>query len=326
MSEKIVELAKRYVRNGISVLPVNDRKMPTIRMWGKLQIQPLTEVECEKEFKDVDNIAVICGGNSRLICFDFDLKYSLNPYMWEEIKKSIPLSILEKAYVQSTKNGGYHMVFKCPESRVAGNQKIASRRATVEEKHIAYMDAYRNPETRHKALKIADNTTFVLIETRGSGGYYLTAPSVGYTHVFGKFQEITEQEYDTIVEILNSFNEVKKSDTSTKGFSKENWKIAPMDHYCMEGDVVSLLESHGWEIVRESTQTIDFKRPGATPTIKSAIYDKTTKIFSCFSTSTIFDTQRSYNHVGVLAVLDFEEDYQEVYNYLVNNGWGIKSE
>lgn len=324
MSSKIVELAKRYVGNGISVIPVNNRKMPTIRFWGKYQIEAPTTEECETLFKDVDNIAVLCGGSGRLICFDFDLKYSLNPYMWDEIKKAIPATILNKAYVQSTKNGGYHMVFKCPQSRIKGNQKIASRKATSEEKHVAYMDAYNNPDTRHKALKIAENTSFVLIETRGFGGYYLTAPSEGYTHIFGKFNEIGEDEYDALFEVLTSFNEVRKADTSSKGFSNDDWKVSPMDHYNQEGDIVSLLESHGWEAVRETEQVIDFRRPGSTPTIKSAIYDKTTRVFSCFSTSTIFDTQRSYNHVGVLGVLDFEENYQEVYNYLLANEWGIK--
>jgi hypothetical protein len=326
-----VEIAKSYVRAGYSVIPVSSNKMPSVKKWGKYQITPPTEAECEELFKSCWGFAVLCGGQGRLVAFDYDLKYSLNPYLWEEICELIPKEIFDKAYLQKTKNNGYHMVFRVPESCLKGNEKIACRAGTAEEKHIAYIEAYRNPETREKALKIAENTTFVLVENRSgsqsvSGGYYVSSPSPGYTKVGGKISELTEEEYNFLMEVLSSFNEVRVKDKSVKAYDNIDWEISPMDQYCIEGDVVTLLESHGWEVVRETNQCIDFKRPGSSPTLKSALYDKMTKIFTVFSTSTVFSTDRSYNHVGILGVLDYEEDYSAVYQYLLNEGWGIKKE
>lgn len=329
--QNFVELAKAYIKNGISVIPVNSTKMPSIRNWGKYQVVPPTDQECEEMFSSCWGFAVLCGGKSNLVCFDFDLKYSLSRTLWEDIKLAIPRQILDKAYVQSTKNAGFHMVFEVPPTRLFGNEKLASRYTTEYEKDETYRDAFKNPETRSKALKMAMNDDRrVLIETRSgtsvvSGGYYVAAPSPGYKHIFGKINKLSEEEYDLLDEVLRTFNEVVKVDKTQKLFSSGDWEVSPFDHYNREGDVAQVLIDNGWTIGSESSQNINFKRPGSSPTFKSGIFDKTSRIFSCFSTSTIFDTQKSYNPVGVLSVLEFEEDFSRTFSYLVERGWGIKN-
>jgi len=319
------ELAKAWIKQGYSVIPVNKSKMPSIPQWGKYQVSPMTETEVEKHFENCFGIALLAGGDGRLTIFDFDLKYSLNPSLWDEVKTALGKEILEKAWVQKTMNGGYHMIFKCPTSKIKGNVKLASRYATAEEKHIAYLDAYRNVETRQKALDIAKGVQFVLFETRGYGGYALIAPTPGYEKVFGKIHEISEEEYDFIEETLISFNEVRKEDKLSKSYSDGgDWEISPFEDFNTNGDVIEIMGSHGWTAARESGQVIDFLRPGNTPTRKSAMFDKTTRVFTCFSTSSIFDTNRSYNLVGILGVLEFEEDYTEVYKNLIEKGYGKK--
>jgi hypothetical protein len=328
MKEEQIKTAKAWIQHGYSVIPVNSNKTPSCVGWGKYQIAPPDLKDVDNLFKDAWGIAVLCGGKSRLVAFDFDLKYSLNPYLWDEIKKAIPTSILSKAYVQSTKNGGYHMVFKAPTTRLFGNQKFAMRRGTAEEKHVIYMDAYNNVATRNKAIKIADNYSLVLAESRSgsemvAGGYILIPPSPGYSHVYGKISEISEEEYDCIVEVLRSFNEVRKEDK--KSFSGDGaWEVTPFDHYNAEGDIIQLLTSHGWTVSRDNEVVTYFLRPGSTPTNKSATFDKSTRVFSCFSTSTIFDPDKSLNLVGVLMALDFNDSVEDTYEFLVKNGFGIK--
>jgi hypothetical protein len=324
--DEIVKVAKAWVNAGYSVIPVNSNKTPSCMGWGKYQISPPAIEDIDNLFKNAWGVALLCGGQSRIVAFDFDLKYSLNPYLWDEIKKAIPVSILSKAYVQSTKNKGFHMLFKAPASRLHGNQKFAMRRGTPEEKHIVYTDAYNNPDTRAKALTIASNYQLVLCESRSgtptvAGGYVLLPPSPGYTAVYGKISEISEEEYDTIVEVLQSFNEVRKEER--KVFNGEGgWEVTPFDHYNADGDIIELLTSHGWSVARESHQVIDFLRPGSTPTNKSAMFDKSTRVFTCFSTSTVFDPTKSLNLVGVLSLLEFGDDVEDTYNYLIKNGYG----
>lgn len=322
-----IELAKAYVKAGYSVIPVNSTKSPSISNWGKFQMTKPTEQECETMFENAWGVALLTGGEGRIWLLDIDAKYDLTGSLWEDLKKAVPKSILEKAYVQSTMNGGYHMAFKIPSEKLESNSKYASRYTTAYEKDETYREAFRNPETRDKAIKIAmQDSSRVLLESRGgtamcSQGFFLINPSPGYKHIFGKFQELTADEYDQVVDIARSFNEVIKEDT--KGFTYDNgdWAVTPFDHFSQEGDAVEILINAGWNIISENNQVIRFKRPGLVHSASSALYDKETRIFSCFTTSSAFEA-KSYNAVGVLAVVEFDENYQSVFNYLVKNGYG----
>jgi len=322
-----IELAKAYVKAGYSVIPVNSTKSPSIAGWGKYQMSKPTEEECEKMFENAWGIALLTGGEGRIWLLDIDAKYDMSGTLWDDLKKAIPKSILEKAYVQSTMNGGYHLAFKIPSDKLESNMKYASRYTTEYEKHETYLEAFKNVETRPKALKIAlQDSSRVLLESRGgsaicSQGFFLIAPSPGYKHLYGKFQELSADEYDQVVEIARSFNEVVKEDTKGLSFDNGDWSLSPFDHFSQEGDAVELLLNAGWNVISENNQVIRFKRPGLVHSASSALYDKETRIFSCFTTSSAFES-KSYNAVGVLSVLEFEENYNATFNYLVKNGYG----
>ena len=320
-------LAKSYVKAGYSVIPVNSTKSPSISNWGMFQMKRPTEQECEKMFEDCWGIALLTGGEGRIWLLDIDAKYDLSGTLWDDLKKALPKSILQKAYVQSTMNGGYHLAFKIPAEKLEPNSKYASRHTTEYEKHETYLGAFKNIETRSKALKIAmQDSSRVLLESRGgsaicSQGYFLVSPSPGYKHIYGKFQELTGDEYDQVVEIARSFNEVIKEDTKDATYDNGDWALTPFDHFSQEGDAVEILVNAGWNIIYENKQVIRFKRPGLVHSASSALYDKETRIFSCFTTSSAFDA-KSYNATGVLAVVEFDEDYQKTFTYLIKNGYG----
>lgn len=329
---EIVEYAKKLIEQGYSVIPVNSRKNPTIPKWGKYQINPMSLTECDEFFKDAAGMAILCGGKSRLFCMDFDLKYDLSGDLFERFKKAVPKELLMKAYVQTTINKGYHLVFKVPSTRLFGNERFASRYTTEYEQHETYMEAFRSVETRSKALKIAVNDkSRVLIESRSGsstvcGGYFLIPPSNGYKKLHGKFTEITEQEYDLLVEVARSFNEVVKEETNHKMFTGIDWEKSPFEHYNEEGDAVEVLLNNGWSIVSENNSSVRLRRPGSTDNISSALFDKKQRVFTCFSTSVGFDPNKSYNASGVLCVLEFDGDFSKTLPYLVQNKWGIKKQ
>ena len=181
-----IDTAKAYIKQGFSVIPVNSRKNPSIPKWGLYQVRPMTDSEIEKYFKDCYGIALLCGGKSRVVAIDFDLKYDLTGTLFNRYKELVPNKLLKKMYVQTTMNGGYHFVFKAPKSKLFGNEKLASRGTTPYERDKTYKAAFRDPETRDKATKVAYNDkSRVLIETRSgnekaAGGYVLVYPTVGY--------------------------------------------------------------------------------------------------------------------------------------------------
>lgn len=327
----ILKTALQYLHRGYSVIPCSDTKLPALNNWRRYQSVPMTMDEGNHHFQDARNIALLCGGPKRVVALDADMKYDLSGDLWKRFQRSVPREILSKMMCQKTQNNGYHLVFIAPATRLFGNEKLASRYTTAYEKHVTYMEAFENPDTRDKALKIAtsDNAR-VLFETRSgsaaqAGGYILISPSKGYSRVGGKIQEITEQEYDTLMEAARSFNEVKVLEAFKETDHHIKWKVSPFDHYCEEGDVVQLLMDHGWSLVHESkTNNVRFIRPGKTHSKSSGMFDTKSRIFNCFSTSTAFDVGKGYNAAGVFIILECEGNASEAYKKLVQLGYGQK--
>lgn len=326
-----IKIAKTYISKGIPVIPVSPiTKTPQIGNWSIFQTRLMSEKEVDNYFKDAKGIAILTGGKWGMFCLDIDFKYSLDSTLWDRIKDKIGSHILSKMICQKTKNGGYHLLCKVPETRLFGNEKYASRYTTAYEKHLSYLAAYENPRTRDNALKIALNDkSRVLIESRSgskdrTGGYFLISPSEGYEVIYGKaFNMLTEVEYDYLIEVSRSFNEV--IDTKSSLVSAEytnNWEISPFDDYNENGDIVDLLVEYGWEILEERGNDVRVKRPGAVNSNSSGLYDRGSKVFNCFSTSTEFEVGKGYNPVQVLSLLMFDNDMSLTYKYLIEKGYG----
>ena len=322
------ERAKQYIKKGYWVIPVSSMKQPAIGNWRELQTRPMTDKEVDKNFKKCHGIALLMGGNPCLFAVDFDLKYALNPELYKEVKESLPVSILEKAYVQSTKNKGFHWIFQVPKSRLFGNEKFANRKATRYERDRVYREAYKDP-TIEDPIKVANNfKSLVLIESRSGsyercGGYVLMPPTEGYKFVYGTINELTEEEYDTLVETLRSFNQVKGMVKADKQYDNLEWKITPWEDYNDRGDIVDLLKDSGWRVINETHSTIRFKRPGATSG-SSALFDKERRTFTCFSTSTSLSVNKGYSPASLFKELECDGDGKLAYQTLIELDFGVK--
>ena len=323
------EEAKRYIEAGFSVIPVNERKNPSIPKWGLYQVRVMTDKEIEKYFSDCFGIALLCGGKWGVVAIDFDLKYDLTGNVYDRYKEIVPNELLKKMYVQTTKNQGYHFAFKAPNTRMFGNEKLASRQTTAYERDLTYKEAFNDPETRDKAYKIMYNDkSRVLIETRSgnkeaAGGYILVAPTEGYKRIFGKIQQISEEEYDILMDAARELNEVRDLHNKSKNYNFDNdWEISPFDDFNETGDIVQVLMDNGWVVIDENSRNVRFKRPGQVHSASSALYDKERRIFNCFSTSTEFDTGKGYNPIGVFAMLECDNDLSETYKKLIDLDYG----
>lgn len=327
----LTKIAEKFIEKGYSVIPCGENKTPAIPNWGKFQMKPMSATQARQYFPNAKYIGLLTGGESRIVCFDFDLKYDLTGDLWDRFKDAVPKKLLKKLYVQTTKNSGYHIAFVAPSSRLFGNQKLASRYTTAFEQHESYMHAFNNPKTRDKALKIGTNDkSRVLIETRSGtpkvrGGYFLVAPSPGYTKLNGKFVEITEAEYDTLEEAARSFNEVKSEEDGYKNYdSPDQWEMSPFEHFNDQGDALDILVKNGWDIIAENKKDVRLRRPGQTHSNSSALFDKESNIFNCYSTSTGFDVDKAHNPTSVFIELECEGSAKVAYRKLVDLGWGVK--
>ncbi len=324
---------------GIQFMPIALDKRPIYQNWQSLKTK--------YDFTNAVACGLVCGSLSRNVeAIDFDLKYDLSGTLMNEYIKSvneISPGLIEKLVVQRTKSGGYHLVYRC--SEIEGNQKLANRPATIEEKEYTYNSVLqaknielfnyipdeqaRFEQASIEAKKSMDRDKVrVLIETRGEKGQIACYPTPGYEMVQGSWlhiPEITPQERSILFEVAYSFNTYfsKKEDRPSQVIGPKNIKgKTPSEDFNERGDVVALLQSHGWTVTGRRGGKVLLKRPGQTSAKSSGNYDEDLKWFSVFSTSTEFESQKPYKPYAVFAMLECNGDYSQVTKKLADLGYG----
>lgn len=321
--------------DGLQFIPVNELKQPLVKGWQ-------TTIK-KHDLSNVIGVGLVCGEPSGNVeCIDLDLKYSLDKDLFLKYKKAVKEandSLLNKLVVQKTKNGGYHLIYRCKE--ISGNLKLANRNTTDEEKADTYKRVYdaeiikstEDEKAKSIATKAANNDKVrVLFETRGIGGQFVCHPSSGYEFIFGDIQSITEitpEEREILHSIARSFNEVFSEYILPKKEVGELPKIkgkSSFDDYNDRGDVVNLLGNHGWKVVGKRGNKVILLRPGQTSSQSSGNYDYAKKWFSVFSTSTEFDPQHAYQPYAVFAYLECNKNFSEASKKLYEMGYGDRYE
>lgn len=293
---------QKYYELGLSTVPINDKKQPIVK-W-KLSQSELVKYDYSTAY----GIAMVCGkvsGNIEVI--DFDTKYDVTGTLmkrYRELVDSHSPNLLKKLVWQRSQSGGFHAIYRC--EKIEGNLKLA-RRAALES-------------------EVGDKVK-VLIETRGEGGYVAIHPTPNYSLISGTFDgvpcidasernilHLCARNFNEWVEPINNFSQNK---FHTEGKS-------PFDDYDERGDVIGLLQKHGWQIVKEHANKIDVKRPGATTAISSGNFDKSRNWFSVFSTSTVFQPEKAYKPSAVFAILECGGNFSEAAKKLLDEGYGEK--
>lgn len=297
----------------IKRIPINSNKIPTVKDW-----QISTE---EFDLTHAKGIGAVCGRLSgNLECIDMDLKYDLSNSLkmayFEMVEKFMP-GLLKKLVIQRTRNNGLHLIYRC--EVIENNHPLASRRATLAE-------ISENPNAKVK----------VLIETRGEGGYFCIAPTEGYEILKSKSEtvaktyddipEITPYEREVLHTCARSFNLYVKEEKPPKQLSPSGLGITPWDDYNMRGDVIGLLEKHGWKIVSNKGPRTFLLRPGQTDSLLSADFHHELNLFKVFSSSTQFDVGKGYSRYAVYTYLEHNGDFSEASKALYKDGFGDRFE
>lgn len=302
-------LAKEFVKRGLSVVPVDSKKLP-LGPWKQFQSRLPEDHELNLfDDKRCTGIAIVSGpssGNIEII--DIDSKYDLTGTLFERFMEELPAYMVEQLVVAKTANNGYHLIYRAP--NIEGNQKLAQRKATEEE----------------LAAKPGDKVR-VLVETRGIGGYFLVNPSPGYEIIHGKLSnipEFNEKERDFLIEVGRYMNELVPEQAAPREVASlsSGYHISPFDDFDSKCDVVALLESHGWEVGRQNGRKFLMKRPG-TENKWSAEYDQDKNWFTVFSSSTQFEPLKAYKPYAVFAVLNEITDWKVLSSKLLEMGYGV---
>lgn len=302
----MIEAAQKYTSLGFSALPMKQDKRPGISRWTERQKAIITP---NGEFDDSYGIALICGKVSGgLECIDIDTQYDLTGSLYQDYTKEINNAmpgLLDKLIIQQTPSGGYHFIYRY--SAPEGNLKLARRNATEEE--------------RKKGEKVHP-----LIETRGEGGYFGASPTPGYKLIVGDFEfinQITDIERDTLFSIARSFNQVfTEAIVNNNAISKNYTGKSPFNDYNEHGDVLELLQAHGWTIAQVQGTNTRLKRPGITDSPYGASYSSKLRLFYVFTTSSDFDHDKAYKPVAVFCKLEAGDDWKKCVTMLLDKGFG----
>lgn len=306
----------------MQLIPINEKKTPLVKEW---------QTSTVKHELNAYGVGLVCG-HDNIEAIDIDLKYDLTGELFKKYKLAInqlDKNLLNKLVVQKTMSNGYHFIYKC--EVIEGNKKLANRPTTPEEKQYTYDLEIKAGATIQQAEKRKEGDKVrVLIETRGIGGYIAIVPTPKYELIHGSFDainDITENERDILMTCAREFNEIFSEVVPVKFKAPEvKTGLSPFEDYNERGNVLELLESHGWKQVGTKNNKILFKRPGQTSTAHSGNFDLSKNWFSVFTTSSEFEPEKAYLPYAVFAKLECKDDFTEASRKLYNLGFGDRFE
>lgn len=251
-------------------------------------------------------------------------------------------------WLERSPSGGLHFHYRVTEAPVPGNTKLAARLAREDE----YTDDERELSQRHPNKKILRG----LIETRGEGGFVVTAPSHGTVHPSGWPYEllaggpascptITADEHEALHTICRMLDQIPSDDVAkvepphnTTGqplneadaflFSgsgdTEPGGTTPGDDFEQKATWADILTPHGWKHLFTSGQTFYWQRPGKDGREPSATTGRAMdrdRLY-VFTTSTEFTPEKPYTKFGAYAVLNHGGNHSAAARELRRQGYG----
>ena len=247
-----LEHAQTYHRAGLSVIPIkpDGTKAPAVSSWKPFQDRRATEQELPQLFSGTVGIAVVCGRVSgNLLAFDFEAGAPVKEW-GALVREQLGYDFVKRLTIIETPTGGRHVLVKVPEGPDYRNEKLAQTEGG-------------NGQTR------------VLIETRASGGYFITVGSPDECHPLRKPYSLLQGDLQSIPDIgadqaelmlacARSFNEHLKPQrtvSDTPAITPDGNR--PGDEYNARGPGWGeILKPHGWQLLFERNGTAHWTRPG----------------------------------------------------------------
>jgi hypothetical protein len=321
----LLTAALAYHAAGASIIPcaTDATKRPLVSEWKDFQITAASQQQVENWFSRNDRFigvisGAVSGGREGI---DIDNKPSglypdaedLLNQLANMVDQDIP-DLWDRLAIEASPSNGAHIVYRC--TIIEGNQKLAMRPATQEDK-----DAADNQKL--------DRVT--LIETRGEGGYLISAPSPGYRVIQGDLINpplINPQERAVLfraARALNLLHEDTRVIETPLAVSETGER--PGDDYnarTSAPDVVAMLEGEGWAVcVRRRDGVILMRRPGKRFGWSATVGYGNTNLLRVFSSNAApFEMDRSYPPFSVYSLLKHDGNWAEAARQLGLEGFG----
>lgn len=309
--------ALQFANQGICTVPVatDGSKRPGLAKWEQYQKQLPTVEELQKWFSNAQGVGVICGkvsGNLEMIELEGRAVADKLHIEIAEIAKNSGLEELwnkiNSGYVETTPSGGLHWLYRV-NGNAKGNTKLARRPGE-------------------------NGGIEVLAETRGEGGFVIVSPTNGTCHPSGgKWQiligspdsipTLSESERDALYSLFTIFDQIPKPEHLAEEIkTKHDEHLTPGDDYNAKVTWSQILEPLGWAKVYSKGESIAWRRPGKNEGVSATTnFNGNDKLY-VFSTSTIFDAERSYSKFAAYAKIEHNDDFRAAASALRKMGYG----
>jgi len=317
MKSDILLRALEFANQGISVVPVatDGSKRPGLDSWKQYQERRPTTEELMRWFANAEGVGVICGkvsGNLEMLELEGRAVADKMHLQIKELALSAGLGeiwdCINNGYVEMTPSGGLHWLYRI-DGEVPGNTKLA-----------------RKPGE--------NGGIDVLAETRGEGGFVIVAPTNGTCHPSGGKWEmlagspvsiptLTVAERNELHRLFMTFDAIPKQEVITEEIKQKSEGLTPGDDYNARVTWEQILEPLGWKkLFTRPDGTTSWRRPGkdfgTSATTNHAGIDK----FHIFSSSTIFEPERSYSKFAVFTIVEHQGNFTASAKALREQGYG----
>jgi putative DNA primase/helicase len=235
--------------------------------WKHYQAQRPTQDQVRVWFADgYPGVGIVTGaasGNAEMLEFEGRAISEGVFEAWGDLMDASGLCDIKAkliGYADWTPKGGIHFHYRVDGQPVPGNTKLARRPSNAEELAAA-----------------PDDKVQTLIETRGEGGFVVTAPSNGTTHDTGRpwtrasggprtTPTLTVDEHDALMTACRALDQMPEPEAEPNPFAKpaggDSSGERPGDDYNRRARWEDILT--GWTKVYTAGTTTHWRRPGKT--------------------------------------------------------------
>lgn len=316
-----LQAALNFHDAGICVVPARtDGSKAPDGSWKQYQIERPSREQIIKWFENGhQGIGIICGkvsGNLEMLELEGRAVSSGLLDQARELAVNSGLAeiweVMVNGYSEVTPSGGIHFLYRIADEEVPGNTKIARRPGE-------------------------NDSIEVLVETRGEGGFVITAPSCGTTHPSGQPWQLLKgspatiamlsfEEREALHDIFRALDQmpVKEQIAQSLG-SREQTGERPGDDFNNRATWKEILEPKGWKVVFTANGVTYWRRPGKTTGISATTGRNDGDNLFVFTTSTIFEAEKPYSKFAAFTHLEFGGNYSEASKALRVKGYGASN-
>ncbi len=311
------EWAKECREFNISTVPIGADKIPNTK-WGDLQ-ERLWDKREEPRFKTATGIAVVCGEFANIECTDFDNHFGNAKECWRRFStdKNVKF-LLDKYpfYIQTTKSGGYHLVYTVDLDDWPKGEKLAHE--------------YTLKDGTKVVDKKGNYKTETLIETRSNKQYFVCWPTPGYKKVSGSLftlPEILPEERQCLLDKCRELTRIDEQDSPVKsGGSNERGRLPaitdPISYFNWHKAAYAknLLQENGWKLDHTDTSHKEhWLRPGKGNGHSATFdYNGNNKFYVFSSNGDPFETDTHYSPFNILTLLRFNGGYHKALRWTIS--------